>query len=64
MYPRVRRQIGNAVPPPAVAVIVTALADVLQTAGVRPRDARELAAARMQAQQPTARPSIPRASGE
>ncbi len=64
MYPRVRRQIGNAVPPPAAAVIVSALADVLQAAGIRPRDARELAAARRQAQQPTARLSIPRASGE
>jgi DNA (cytosine-5)-methyltransferase 1 len=32
-YPRVRRQIGNAVPPTAAAVIVTALADVLQAAG-------------------------------
>ena len=64
MYPRVRRQIGNAVPPPAAAVIVSAVADVLQAAGVRPRGARELAAARKQARQPVARLSIPKASGE
>jgi len=36
-YPRVRRQIGNAVPPPGAAVIVSALADVLQAAGVQPK---------------------------
>ena len=46
MYPRVRRQVGNAVPPPAAAIIVSALADVLAAAGVSPRPARELAAAR------------------
>ena len=46
MYPRVRRQVGNAVPPPAAAIMVTALADVLAQAGLRPRTARELAAAR------------------
>lgn len=45
-YPRVRRQIGNAVPPPAAAVIVEALAEVLLHAGVRPRTARDLIAAR------------------
>ena len=33
-YPRVRRQIGNAVPPPAAKVIVAALADALAAAGV------------------------------
>lgn len=45
MYPRVRRQIGNAVPPIAAEVIVGALAETLRAAGVRPRTARELAAA-------------------
>lgn len=44
-YPRVRRQVGNAVPPPAAAVVVGALAEVLARAGVRRRTARELAAA-------------------
>lgn len=46
MYPRVRRQVGNAVPPPAARLIVNALARVLLDAGVHPRAARELAAAR------------------
>jgi len=46
MYPRVRRQVGNAVPPPAAKVIVAALADVLALADVQPRTAKELAAAR------------------
>jgi DNA (cytosine-5)-methyltransferase 1 len=46
MYPRVRRQIGNAVPPPAAKLIVDAVADVLQRAGVPTRTARDLAAAR------------------
>lgn len=46
MYPRVRRQVGNAVPPPAARIIVDALADVLSEAGVPPRTARDLAAAR------------------
>lgn len=64
MYPRVRKQIGNAVPPPAAAVIVSALADVLQSAGVQPRGTRELAAARKQAQRPLALFPIPKASGE
>jgi DNA (cytosine-5)-methyltransferase 1 len=45
-YPRVRRQIGNAVPPPAAEVIVSAVAEVLLQAGVRPRTGRELMAAR------------------
>jgi DNA (cytosine-5)-methyltransferase 1 len=45
-YPRVRRQIGNAVPPPAATVIVGALAETLLQGGVRPRTGRELAAAR------------------
>jgi DNA (cytosine-5)-methyltransferase 1 len=45
-YPRVRRQVGNAVPPPAAELIVGALAEVLIDAGVRPRTARDLAAAR------------------
>lgn len=33
-YPRVRRQVGNAVPPEAARVIVQALANVLQKSGV------------------------------
>ena len=45
-------------PPPAAAVIVNALADVLQAAGVRPRGARELAAARKKAHQPVTRTLI------
>lgn len=47
-YPRVRRQIGNAVPPPAAEIIVDAVAESLLKAGVPPRTARELAAARRQ----------------
>lgn len=46
MYPRVRRQVGNAVPPPAAQVIIEALADVLAAAGIAPRTARELMDAR------------------
>jgi len=46
MYPRVRRQIGNAVPPPAAEVIVGEVAEVLERAGVPARSARDLAAAR------------------
>jgi len=45
-YPRVRRQVGNAVPPPATKVITAALAEVLLRANVRPRTARELSHAR------------------
>lgn len=45
-YPRVRRQVGNAVPPPAAKEIVGAVADALKRAGVRPRTARELTQAR------------------
>lgn len=45
-YPRVRRQIGNAVPPPAATVIVGALAEALLQGGLRPRTGRELMAAR------------------
>lgn len=44
-YPRVRRQIGNAVPPPAAEAIVSLVADALREAKVPPRTARELAAA-------------------
>jgi DNA (cytosine-5)-methyltransferase 1 len=65
MYPRVRRQIGNAVPPPAARVIVDTLADLLTSAGVAPRGAREIAAARRYAHQTSAgRQSIARASGQ
>lgn len=46
MYPRVRRQVGNAVPPPAAATIVATLAEVLAQAGLRARPAKDLAAAR------------------
>jgi DNA (cytosine-5)-methyltransferase 1 len=42
IYPRVRRQVGNAVPPPGAKVIVTALAEVLAQAGVLPRTSNEL----------------------
>lgn len=45
-YARVRRQIGNAVPPPAAMEIVDALTQVLLSAGVPLRKAAELAAAR------------------
>lgn len=45
-YPRVRRQVGNAVPPPAARVIVAAVAEVLERAGVPARTARDLSAAR------------------
>ena len=45
-YPRVRRQIGNAVPPPAAKVVVAALADALAAAGVPTSSPAELAAAR------------------
>ncbi|MFC6714717.1 DNA cytosine methyltransferase [Branchiibius cervicis] len=45
-YPRVRRQIGNAVPPPAAQLIVGAVAEVLERADVPTRSARDLAAAR------------------
>lgn len=53
-YPRVRRQVGNAVPPPAAEVIVGALASRLAEAGVAPRSARELTAARREGQRPPA----------
>jgi DNA (cytosine-5)-methyltransferase 1 len=46
IYPRVRRQIGNAVPPPGAKVIVAALAEALSQAGVPSRASRELEAAR------------------
>ena len=42
-YPRVRRQVGNAVPPAAGAVVVGALVGALLRAGVEGRPARELA---------------------
>lgn len=45
-YPRVRRQVGNAVPPEAARVIVQALADVLQDAGVGGTSLEDIAIAR------------------
>ena len=42
-YPRVRRQVGNAVPPRAAEIVVGALVQRLQLAGVPLRGARELA---------------------
>jgi DNA (cytosine-5)-methyltransferase 1 len=45
-YPRVRRQVGNAVPPPAAAIIVGAVAERLRVVGVTPRTSRELTEAR------------------
>ena len=59
-YPRVRRQIGNAVPPPAAELIVGALAEVLLDAGVPTRTGAELLAAR-RGQRPLL--SVPRPSG-
>jgi len=65
VYPRVRRQIGNAVPPPAAAVIVRVLAESLLRAGVRPRTARELAVARrLSAQYLGKAEPVRKASGE
>lgn len=65
VYPRVRRQIGNAVPPPSASVIVGAMADLLLSAGVMPRGARELATARRYARRPSGgRQAIARASGQ
>lgn len=65
IYPRVRRQIGNAVPPPAAEIIVGAVIEVLARAGVRPRMARELVAARKIAAQPTEQLALlRRASGQ
>jgi DNA (cytosine-5)-methyltransferase 1 len=64
-YPRVRRQIGNAVPPPAAEVIVGAVAEMLLKAGVRPRTTRELNAARKVATHPVEQPvSVGKVSGE
>jgi DNA (cytosine-5)-methyltransferase 1 len=45
-YPRVRRQIGNAVPPVGARVIVDAMARALQEAGIPGRLAREIVTAR------------------
>jgi len=65
MYPRVRRQVGNAVPPPAAEIIVGAVADVLREAGVQPRTARDLTAARRQATlRPQGTAAVRKASGE
>jgi DNA (cytosine-5)-methyltransferase 1 len=59
MYPRVRRQVGNAVPPPGAKIIVGALAEALTKAGVRPRSAKELEASQHLRTQPQERPSSP-----
>lgn len=56
-YPRVRRQVGNAVPPPAAELIVGALAEVLVRAKVPARSARDLAAARRVARRPARPPA-------
>lgn len=65
IYPRVRRQVGNAVPPPAAEIIVGAVADVLREAGVQPRTARDLTAARRQATlRPQGTAAVRKASGE
>ena len=65
IYPRVRRQVGNAVPPPAAEVIVGAVTDALLKAGVRPRTERELSAARKQVALSGEPPALRRkASGE
>lgn len=54
-YPRVRSQVGNAVPPPAAELITETLAQVLLAAGVHPRTARELNEARRAANCPVMR---------
>jgi DNA (cytosine-5)-methyltransferase 1 len=60
MYPRVRRQVGNAVPPPGAKVIAAVLAETLAQAGVRPRTSKELEAARRRqvhkVEQPSSQP--------
>lgn len=48
-YPRVRKQIGNAVPPVAAKVIIGAVVNALAEAGVQPRFARDIASARRRA---------------
>jgi len=45
-YPRVRKQIGNAVPPVAARVIVDAVADTLRGAGIPGRFASDITSAR------------------
>jgi DNA (cytosine-5)-methyltransferase 1 len=45
-YPRVRKQIGNAVPPLAAKVIVDAVADTLREIGLPGRFTRDIASAR------------------
>ena len=45
-YPRVRKQVGNAVPPRAAEVVVGELVRALDLAGVKGRTARQLADAR------------------
>jgi DNA (cytosine-5)-methyltransferase 1 len=57
IYPRVRRQIGNAVPPPGARVIVAALAEVLAQAGVQSRTSKDLEAVRRNQAHTVERPS-------
>ena len=58
-YPRVRRQIGNAVPPEAARVVVGALAMTLRNAGVKGRGQRELAKIRREALRPGLPMTVP-----
>lgn len=51
-YPRVRRQIGNAVPPIGARVIVAAMVGAIQEAGIPGRSAREITAARRKSLHP------------
>jgi DNA (cytosine-5)-methyltransferase 1 len=53
-YPRVRKQIGNAVPPRAGEAFAAALAEALDYAGLAGRTARELSAATAKARKPAA----------
>ena len=66
IYPRVRRQIGNAVPPPAARVIVEAVAMALEAAGVAGRSSTEIDAIRRAASsaQERSNSSALKASGE
>lgn len=56
-YPRVRRQIGNAVPPVAAEVIVEAVAGALRSVGVPGQPAKALQVARRKARLSSALPT-------